>query len=223
MASDPSKLPSTEPVVRTKPKRRFSQIFADFCRFSPFLENEAFGNRRFSQKTVDCRRKPQEPAENRRLAFVFLGLSPKGLAQPYVEGLPPSVVQRCSHHVEIPTVREASLNVACCGSILMYDRELKHRLQRLGLQKETWETSIRDSPGLFYDYNQGLKDVVQQKWFLELIRKIPLHLNSEIPPELLLSWKSKFLYRYRPEGIFRILEKKGGDWCRYTFLFSLLS
>ena len=78
-----------------------------------------------------------------------------------------------------------------------------------------------------------------------------------LPAKRLLAWKSKFLYRYRPEGVFRIFfglildplpryicffaAKKGificvpaiffphgmaflekrGDWCRYTFLFSL--
>ena len=49
---------------QTEPKRRFSQILADFCRFSQiFLENKAFGKRRFSQKTADFRR---IFAENRR-------------------------------------------------------------------------------------------------------------------------------------------------------------
>ena len=51
-----------------------------------FLENKPFGKLRFSQETADFRRKPQifagnrrfsqEPAENRRLTFVPLGLSP---------------------------------------------------------------------------------------------------------------------------------------------------
>jgi len=44
------------------------------------------------------------------------------------QGLPPSVVAACTHHVQLPTVREASLNVAACGAMVMYDRELKHRL-----------------------------------------------------------------------------------------------
>ncbi|CAK0873086.1 unnamed protein product [Prorocentrum cordatum] len=43
-------------------------------------------------------------------------------------GLPPSVVARCTHHVQLPTVRESSLNVACCGAVVMYDREQKRRL-----------------------------------------------------------------------------------------------
>ena len=51
---------------QTEPKRTFSLIFADFCRFSFFLENKAFGKRRFSQKTADFRRKPQETAGTRR-------------------------------------------------------------------------------------------------------------------------------------------------------------
>jgi len=44
------------------------------------------------------------------------------------QGLPPSVVTSCTHHVTLPTVREASLNVAACGAVVMYDRELKSRL-----------------------------------------------------------------------------------------------
>ena len=61
---------------QTEPKRRFSLIFADS---RLFLENEAFGKRRFSQKTADFRRKPLIFAgnrRNRRLAFVPLGSSP---------------------------------------------------------------------------------------------------------------------------------------------------
>ena len=42
---------------------RFSLIFADS---RPFLENKAFGKRRFSQKTIDFRRKPLIFAGNRR-------------------------------------------------------------------------------------------------------------------------------------------------------------
>ena len=45
---------------QTEPKRRFSLILADSCLF---LENIAFGKRRFSQKTADFRR---IFAENRR-------------------------------------------------------------------------------------------------------------------------------------------------------------
>ena len=44
---------------QTEPKRRFSLIFADSRRF---LENEAFGKRRFSQETADFRRNPQKTA-----------------------------------------------------------------------------------------------------------------------------------------------------------------
>ena len=48
---------------QTEAKRRFSLIFADS---RLFLENEAFGKRRFSQKTADFRRKPQKTAGTRR-------------------------------------------------------------------------------------------------------------------------------------------------------------
>ena len=48
---------------QTEPKRRFSLIFADS---RLFLENKAFGKRRFSQKTADFRRKPQKIAGTRR-------------------------------------------------------------------------------------------------------------------------------------------------------------
>jgi len=41
------------------------------------------------------------------------------------QGLPPSLVAKCTHHVSIPTARDASLNVAACGAIVMYDRLLK--------------------------------------------------------------------------------------------------
>ena len=51
---------------QTEPKLRFSQIFADFCRFSPFprkqsiWETQIFAeNRRFSQETAENRRSPQ--------------------------------------------------------------------------------------------------------------------------------------------------------------------
>ena len=71
-------LKGDEPKGQTKPKRRFSQIFAD-SRRSP--ENEAFGKRRFSQKTADFRRSPQKTAGTLRkpqisvcpLRFVPLG------------------------------------------------------------------------------------------------------------------------------------------------------
>ena len=49
---------------QTEPKRRFSQIFADF---RPFLENKAFGifaeNRRFSQEPAENRRNSQKTAD----------------------------------------------------------------------------------------------------------------------------------------------------------------
>ena len=48
---------------QTEPKRRFSMIFADS---RLFLENKAFGQRRFSQKTADFRRKPQKTGGTRR-------------------------------------------------------------------------------------------------------------------------------------------------------------
>ena len=55
---------------QTKPKRRFSQIFADFCRFSPFpgkrglWERQSFAeNRCFSQETAENRRNPQKTAD----------------------------------------------------------------------------------------------------------------------------------------------------------------
>ena len=55
---------------QTEPKCRFSQIFADS---RIFLENNAFGKRRFSKIFADFCRRPQKPAENRGLAFVPLG------------------------------------------------------------------------------------------------------------------------------------------------------
>ena len=48
---------------QTEPKRRSSQMFADS---RLFLGNEAFGKRRFSQKTAGFRRKPQKTAGTRR-------------------------------------------------------------------------------------------------------------------------------------------------------------
>ena len=62
---DQGALKGTNLRGQTEPKRRFSLILADS---RLFLENKAFGN-------AD-RRKPQETAENRRLAFVPLGSSP---------------------------------------------------------------------------------------------------------------------------------------------------
>ena len=55
--------------------RSFSQIFADFCRFSLFLGIIAFRRRRFSQETADFRRKPQKTADFRRNWFVPFTLS----------------------------------------------------------------------------------------------------------------------------------------------------
>lgn len=40
-------------------------------------------------------------------------------------GLPPEVLDRCHYVVQIPTVREWSMNVAAAGSIVMYDRMAK--------------------------------------------------------------------------------------------------
>jgi tRNA G18 (ribose-2'-O)-methylase SpoU len=40
-------------------------------------------------------------------------------------GLPPDILARCQHVVSLPSVREASFNVAVAGSIVMYDRLLE--------------------------------------------------------------------------------------------------
>ena len=55
---------------QTEPKRRFSLIVADFCRFSPFprkqsiWETQIFAeNRWFSQETAENRRNPQKTAD----------------------------------------------------------------------------------------------------------------------------------------------------------------
>jgi len=40
-------------------------------------------------------------------------------------GLPPDVRSMCERLVEIPTKKPYSLNVACAGSIVMYDRIAK--------------------------------------------------------------------------------------------------
>ena len=61
---------------QTEPKRRFSLIFADS---RLFLETKHLGNADFRRNPLifaENRRKSQEPAENRRLAFVPLGSSP---------------------------------------------------------------------------------------------------------------------------------------------------
>lgn len=41
------------------------------------------------------------------------------------DGLPPRVIRQCNFHVSLPAVRSASMNVAACGSVLLYDRMLK--------------------------------------------------------------------------------------------------
>ena len=58
---------------QTEPKRRFSLMFAD-SRF--FVEKEASGKCRFSQKTADFRRKPQETEGIRRKPQI--GVCPLG-------------------------------------------------------------------------------------------------------------------------------------------------
>ena len=45
---------------QTEPERRFSLIFAAS---RLFLENKAFGKRRFSQETAENRRNPQKTAD----------------------------------------------------------------------------------------------------------------------------------------------------------------
>ena len=74
---------------QTEPKRRFSQT--DSRRFSLILafswKTKHLGNADFRRKPqifAGNSRKPQEPAENRRLAFVPLGSSP--YARPYWKG-----------------------------------------------------------------------------------------------------------------------------------------
>ena len=47
---------------QTEPKRRFSQIFADFCRFSPFPRKRSIWG---TQIFAENRRFSQEPAGNR--------------------------------------------------------------------------------------------------------------------------------------------------------------
>lgn len=42
-------------------------------------------------------------------------------------GLPQTILDRCQLQVSIPSIREASLNVAVAGSIVMYDRMAKGR------------------------------------------------------------------------------------------------
>ena len=40
-------------------------------------------------------------------------------------GIPPSLLDRCHYVVQVPTVRDWSMNVAVAGSIVMYDRIAK--------------------------------------------------------------------------------------------------
>jgi tRNA G18 (ribose-2'-O)-methylase SpoU len=40
-------------------------------------------------------------------------------------GIPPRILDRCHYVVQIPTVREWSMNVAVAGAIIMYDRLAK--------------------------------------------------------------------------------------------------
>ena len=67
---------------QTEPKRKFLLISADFGRFSssPRIKTKHLGNADFHRKPqifAGKRRFSREPAENRRLAFVPLGLSLK--------------------------------------------------------------------------------------------------------------------------------------------------
>lgn len=66
---------------------------------------------------VEMGGQPLETFEHPERAIYILGSED--------QGLPPSIVSKCTHHISIPTVREASLNVAACGAIVMYDREQK--------------------------------------------------------------------------------------------------
>lgn len=43
-------------------------------------------------------------------------------------GIPPSILGKCHYVVQIPTVRDWSMNVAVAGSIVMYDRMAKVKL-----------------------------------------------------------------------------------------------
>lgn len=46
-------------------------------------------------------------------------------------GLPPSVMARCHQVVQIPGVRDFSMNVSAAGAILMYDRHAKGVASRM--------------------------------------------------------------------------------------------
>ena len=72
-------LEGTNPKGQTEPKRRFSLIFVDSRRFLEEKKKKHLGNADFRRKPqifAENRRELQEPAENRRLAFVPSGLSP---------------------------------------------------------------------------------------------------------------------------------------------------
>lgn len=45
-------------------------------------------------------------------------------------GLPQDVIERCDSMVEIPTIQPRSMNVATAGSIILYDRHVKHAAAR---------------------------------------------------------------------------------------------
>lgn len=50
-----------------------------------------------------------------------------------------SHMKACAFHVALPSVREASYNVAVAGSILMYDRFLKEQYKLVKQNEETAE------------------------------------------------------------------------------------
>ena len=73
---------------QTQPKRRFSQIFADFCRFSPspgkqsIWETQIFAeNRRFSQETAQIGVCPLRFVPLSAALFTALGMEIQGLRQ----------------------------------------------------------------------------------------------------------------------------------------------
>ena len=73
---------------QTEPKRRFLQIFADFCRFSPFArEQSIWENADFRRKPLifaGNRRKPQEPAEKPQIGVCPLRFVPLSAALYYI-------------------------------------------------------------------------------------------------------------------------------------------
>lgn len=48
-------------------------------------------------------------------------------------GLPPEVLDRCHKVVQIPSLGEASMNVASAGTVLLYDRHVKRSSSRLAV------------------------------------------------------------------------------------------